>query len=160
MMYRTPALALILILAPAAGAADMTEGGDAFNPEIFYGLDLDGDGYVSDVEIVRDRTGPVQVIGAERSILLYDADGDGALDVVEFERYWLGADAVDARTVNFAELDMNANGVLERDEIRAVAPMGHDFDRLDADGDGRVERGEYVPLDAQPRVEFELGRAG
>ena len=66
-----------------------------------------------------------------------DRNGDGALDQTEF----LGAGWEDDRGDNFDDLDMNNNGRVERNEWHAGADV---FNTLDRNRDGVLSRSEVV----------------
>ncbi|MFP3920879.1 MAG: EF-hand domain-containing protein [Dichotomicrobium sp.] len=61
-----------------------------------------------------------------------DKNGDGKIS-------W--ADAYEARSSEFLEMDQNMNGVVEKSELTGRA---RGFDAFDLDGDGRVQLSEYL----------------
>jgi EF hand len=74
----------------------------------------------------------------EKPLLAADADGDGRISKAEFL-----ATAKTSRgdpTRRFAKLDANGDGILDRGEIDAR--LARRFKRLDADGDGLLSRAE------------------
>jgi len=70
-----------------------------------------------------------------------DRNRDGALDEAEFAGEDVDVDVDDDRGDNFDDLDMNNNGRVERNEWHAGA---NEFNRLDANRDGVLSRFEVV----------------
>ncbi|MEV7772951.1 EF-hand domain-containing protein [Kitasatospora sp. NPDC086791] len=91
-----------------------------------------------------------------------DADGDGKVSREEFvaatvagydrDRTYLEQGLLPALRAVFAAADTDGSGFLEFDEYRAVfggprvhpAELSHGFRQLDADGDGRITREEFL----------------
>lgn len=137
---------------------------------IFAMLDTDGDGVISRQEYLARPARAATVLGRgaadplvvaalaahERVYAAMDADGD---DRVTFDEYatWAGADTFDevcrqALGSLFDLADTGTDGTLTRAEFtRLRVALGNTadnagmaFDALDTDGDGRVERDEYL----------------
>lgn len=54
----------------------------------------------------------------------------------------------DRQTKTFTEIDTNSDGVLDEDEVSEAGVSG-DFDDMDTDGDGEVNRNEYYQYHRQ-----------
>lgn len=79
----------------------------------------------------------------ERMFTRLDVNGDGAIDRAEIET---------ARAARFAAMDADGDGVISGEEMqahameRAAKRAGRHFDRLDANGDGGVDRAEMTAV--------------
>jgi len=110
----------------------------------FPTIDLDNDGYVVRTDLAGNRY--ITYFDT------YDIDRDGRLSKVEYET-WLVADrdgslsvkttpATDRRS--FAAMDLDGNGKLTRDEIRAEDPaLSGRFENFDQDGDNTLSQAEF-----------------
>jgi len=106
-----------------------------FGPGImrmFETFDRDGDGKITREEARSFR---------EERLKAYDANGDGTLDLGEYERLWL--DAMRERMVRrFQMHDRNGDGKITLEEF--VQPGEAMFWRLDRNGDGVISREEVM----------------
>ncbi|MFJ6772783.1 oxygenase MpaB family protein [Kitasatospora sp. NPDC091257] len=137
-----------------------------------------------------DEAGEARVYEAfdswwEQLRAVMDADGDGRVDRDEFvaatlsgldrDEAYLERGLLPALRAVFTAADTDGSGFLEFDEYRTVfggsrvhpAELSHGFRRLDADGDGRITREEFLAgftgfftarADSAPGTEL-LGRA-
>ena len=120
-------------------------GGVGGDMQLFERFDRSGDSRVSqeDVDAVR----------AER-FAEFDADGDGVLDLEEYEQLWL--DAMRRQMVrSFQRLDVDG----EITEKEFVEPYSRLVERFDQDGDGVVTRDELRQMMRERRTEIR-GRRG
>lgn len=60
----------------------------------------------------------------------------------------MGGDQGERQTKTFTEIDTNSDGVLDEDEVNQADVSG-DFDSMDTDGDGEVNRNEYYQYHRQ-----------
>ena len=98
--------------------------------QMFERVDLNGDGQVTRVELTEYR---------DRRFSEGDANGDGALELAEFEAVWLAM--VRERMVDrFQALDADGDGRITAAEFDR--PLDRLFSRLDSDEDGSVSRSE------------------
>lgn len=73
-----------------------------------------------------------------------DADGDGSISRAEFDKY-AAAHAEKQRAdfeKQFAELDANKDGKVDKDESGANAALEAYFDQIDENGDGSLTKEE------------------
>ncbi|MFJ7147128.1 EF-hand domain-containing protein [Streptomyces sp. NPDC100445] len=140
----------------------------AARDRVFRTLDADGDGVITREEYLvrperaaarlgRGVNDPLVAVARSRHERVYDSmdgDGDGR---VTFEEYaaWAGAHTFDdvCRQALGSLFDLaDADGMLVREEFTRLREVlgnsagnaGEAFDALDADGDGRVHRDEYL----------------
>ncbi len=129
-----------------AGPAGEDTGGDSsgHGARLLERLDRDGDGAISREE--------ARSLGDAR-FGRWDRDGDGA--VTEAEMIAAAQERV-ARRIGkvFARMDRNGDGRLERAELEAAGEAR--FERMDADGDGRVTVDEIREI----RARWRAGRHG
>jgi Ca2+-binding EF-hand superfamily protein len=74
-----------------------------------------------------------------------DANKDGKIDTAEMEAYRSGvrAEARSRAQARWTAADKDGDGALSRAEAQASMPrVAGNFDEFDANGDGRIERGE------------------
>ncbi|MFE0047703.1 EF-hand domain-containing protein [Streptomyces albireticuli] len=137
---------------------------------VFAMLDADGDGIVSKDEYsaraervarASGRSGDDPLVVAaraagERAWAAMDANGDGGVTFDEYEA-WAGADAFDTVCepvlgALFDLADADADGALDVHEFTTLrTALGNPadnirsaFEALDTDGDGRVDRDDYL----------------
>ncbi|MFG2342026.1 EF-hand domain-containing protein [Streptomyces yangpuensis] len=152
---------------PEQATATMT---DAAKQRIFAMLDRDGDGAVSRSEYLArvDRAAAAAGRGTDDPVVHaaraaheavfadMDADHDGRVTFEEY-RTWAGHDAFErscrpALGSLFDVADHDADGRLTRKEFTRLrmasgnteADAGQAFDDLDSDGDGLIERDDYL----------------
>ena len=93
--------------------------------EAFARLDKDGKGYIEEEDWP----------GRKRAFRLMDVDRDGRITLEEFQSLsnrW--------RNRTFGNLDLDGNGIITRDEWMDIP---EDFDRLDRNKDGVIQRNEF-----------------
>ena len=129
-----------------------------FSPaEMVKRADADGDGKVSRDEFIKARTA-----GLEQAFARMDTDGDGKLDEKEVE-----AGAAQARAMGPAGF----GGFRRPDADRPQRPGGdrpqrpgamaeQGFDRMDADGDGKLSKEEFATGMKRLRELMRQGGAG
>ena len=129
-----------------------------FSPaEMVKRADADGDGKVSRDEFIKARTA-----GLEQAFARMDTDGDGKLDEKEVE-----AGAAQARAMGPAGF----GGFRRPDADRPQRPGGdrpqrpgamaeQGFDRMDADGDGKLSKEEFAAGMKRLRELMQQGGAG
>ncbi|ETX14770.1 calcium-binding protein [Roseivivax halodurans JCM 10272] len=147
------ALALVTVSVAAGGAsAQPKEGGHGMHhgerhdarrmghgphgEHGFAGLDVDGDGVVSEEEFTDPSAARFAAI---------DTDGNGEVTVEEAAAYAEQRRAMrrQARAERMIErLDRDGNGSVNLEEMRNTMDRGAIFGRLDADGDGALSEGE------------------
>ncbi len=109
----------------------------------FATLDADGDGSVTEAEILAWRQGKVEGL---------DANGDGLLSAEELvaqemKQAQVRAEAKVARQI--AAQDLDGDGALSAAELMAPPMPMQLFDRADADGDGAVSVEEFEAAKAK-----------
>jgi hypothetical protein len=125
--------------------------------EMVKWADTDGDGKVSREEFIKART-----TALEQAFARMDTDGDGKLDEKEVE-----AGAAQARAMGPAGL----GGFRRPDADRPQRPGGdrpqrpgamaeQGFDRMDADGDGKLSKEEFAAGMKRLRELMQQGGAG
>src|SRR5690606_6327783 len=119
-------IGLALALAPAAGLAQQDRGP---HDRMLAALDADGDGAVSESEMLEARAAHVAEM---------DADGDGNVSQVEFAEAFLRRMAEH----RFRRLDADGDGVVTEAEFGESARRL--FALADRDGDGAVTADEMV----------------
>jgi len=130
---------------------------DSSPAEMVKRADTDGDGKVSRDEFIKART-----TALEQAFARMDTDGDGKLDEKEVE-----AGAAQARAVAPAGL----GGFRRPDADRPQRPGGdrpqrpgamaeQGFDRMDADGDGKLSKEEFAAGMKRLRELMQQGGAG
>jgi hypothetical protein len=124
---------------------------DSSPAEMVKRADADGDGKVSRDEFIKARTA-----GLEQAFARMDTDGDGKLDEKEVE-----AGAAQARAMapagrgGFRRPDADRP---QRPGAGAMAEQG--FDRMDADGDGKLSKEEFAAGMKRLRELMQQGGAG
>lgn len=92
---------------------------------------------------------------AERMFKAIDADGDGQLSLAEFRNGWMRLQRSEAQVrmrQQFASVDTDHSGAIEAGEyanlrlVRSAGAKAPPLARFDADGDGKLQFGEYVAL--------------
>lgn len=129
-----PSLVLVLgcVTAAAAVAQPPMEAAPA---EMVKRADTDGDGKVSRDEFIKARTA-----GLEQAFARMDTDGDGKLDEKEVEAGAAQARAMaPAGRAGFRRPDADRP---PRPGAGAMAEQG--FERMDADGDGKLSKEEFA----------------
>ncbi len=111
--------------------------------ETFGEFDADGDGLLTSAELPEELHGVLEVV---------DEDGDGSLSLAEL----LATDALDDPRLFFEqellsfleEVDEDGDGAFALDDLPLFerAAFAEDFERLDRDRDGLVDREELVVL--------------
>ena len=131
MRWTLPLAAMLIAVTAPAGATSPTK------PNC-YTADANQDGVVSREEAQSNPRLEGQFDAA-------DANKDGQLDTAEMEAYraTVRAEARARAQERWTAADKDGDGALSREEAQASMPrMAENFDKLDANGDGRVERGE------------------
>jgi len=117
--------------------------------EMVKRADADGDGKVSRDEFIKART-----TALEQAFARMDTDGDGKLDEKEVE-----AGAAQARAMAPAGLGgFRRPGADRPQRPGAMAEQG--FDRMDADGDGKLSKEEFAAGMKRLRELMQQGGAG
>jgi len=95
---------------------------------MFESYDVNDDGKLTQVEIDETRAA---------RLAKFDGDGNGALDLKEYEALWL--DAMRERMVDrFQDLDDDGDGVVTKDEF--VRPFARIVRYMDRNEDGAISR--------------------
>lgn len=109
----------------------------------FATLDADGDGSVTEAELLAWRQGRVTGI---------DADGDGLLSTEELVAHEMrqAQASIEARVARrVASQDLDGDGALSAEELMAPPMPMQLFGRVDADGDGAVTTEEFEAAKAR-----------
>ena len=151
-------LSLVLVLGCVPAAVAVAQPPMDFSPaEMVKWADADGDGKVSRDEFIKART-----TALEQAFARMDTDGDGKLDEKEVE-----AGAAQARAMDPA----GRGGFRRPDADRPQRPGGdrpqrpgamaeQGFDRMDADGDGKLSKEEFAAGMKRLRELMQQGGAG
>ena len=153
-------LSLVLVLGcvPAAVAVAQPPM-DSSPAEMVKRADADGDGKVSRDEFIKART-----TALEQAFARMDTDGDGKLDEKEVEAGAAQARAMDpAGRGGFRRPDADrpqrpGADRPQRPGAGAMAEQG--FDRMDADGDGKLSKEEFAAGMKRLRELMQQGGAG
>ncbi len=122
--------AALLVL---TSCATMQDGNPFSTGKAFAELDQDGDSVISKKEAAQQ---PTLAQAFER----LDTDRDNNLSPSEYQ----AATANVARGMNFAQVDLNRDGVISQREVNAMPfSLRETFDRVDADGDNNISLVEY-----------------
>ena len=150
-------LSLVVLGCVPAAVAVAQPPMDSSPAEMVKRADADGDGKVSRDEFIKART-----TALEQAFARMDTDGDGKLDEKEVE-----AGAAQARAMGPAGL----GGFRRPDADRPQRPGGdrpqrpgamaeQGFDRMDADGDGKLSKEEFATGMKRLRELMQQGGAG
>lgn len=151
-------LSLVVVLGCVPAAVAVAQPPMESSPaEMVKRADTDGDGKVSRDEFIKART-----TALEQAFARMDTDGDGKLDEKEVE-----AGAAQARAMGPAGL----GGFRRPDADRPQRPGGdrpqrpgamaeQGFDRMDADGDGKLSKEEFATGMKRLRELMQQGGAG
>jgi Ca2+-binding EF-hand superfamily protein len=124
--------AALLILASCATFQDVNPFSSSTS-KAFSTLDQDGDGMISKGEAAQE---PMLMQAFER----LDTNRDSNISPMEYQ----AATANVARGVDFAQADLNGDGVISQREANAMpVSLREAFDRVDADGDDNISPVEY-----------------
>jgi Ca2+-binding EF-hand superfamily protein len=148
-----------------SGNEDLTKFAESMRKlqEAFASIDTDGSGFLdrSEVEkLLRLMGKPCSKTELDGIMSELDADGDGAVNFVEFQIYWGERGGVSKFTENmrmledaFKSIDTDGSGFLDPSEVKKLMQlMGKHYDRselnkimseLDPDGDGFVDFDEF-----------------
>ena len=144
-------LSLVVLGCVPAAVAVAQPPMDSSPAEMVKWADADGDGKVSRDEFIKART-----TALEQAFARMDTDGDGKLDEKEVE-----AGAAQARAMGptgrggFRRPDADRP---QRPGAGAMAEQG--FDRMDADGDGKLSKEEFAAGMKRLRELMQQGGAG
>jgi hypothetical protein len=145
-------LSLVVVLGCVPAAVAVAQPPMESSPaEMVKRADADGDGKVSRDEFIKART-----TALEQAFARMDTDGDGKLDEKEVE-----AGAAQARAMGptgrggFRRPDADRP---QRPGAGAMAEQG--FDRMDADGDGKLSKEEFAAGMKRLRELMQQGGAG
>jgi outer membrane lipoprotein SlyB/Ca2+-binding EF-hand superfamily protein len=110
----------------------------------FRKADLNDSGGVSKVELDKSKSALLKPI--KDNFKAVDQDGDGQVEVAEYERFLSRQE--DSFAAQFKKADLNDSGGLSRKEIdkagaKEFALLKKNFDAIDADHDGQVAYAEY-----------------
>jgi hypothetical protein len=153
-------LSLVVLLGCVPAALAVAQPPMDFSPaEMVKWADADGDGKVSRDEFIKART-----IALEQAFTRMDTDGDGKLDEKEVE-----AGAAQARAMGPAGLggfrrpdaDRPPRPGADRPQRPGAGAMAEQgFDRMDADGDGKLSKEEFAAGMKRLRELMQQGGAG
>jgi hypothetical protein len=151
-------LSLVVVLGCVPAAVAVAQPPMESSPaEMVKRADADGDGKVSRDEFIKART-----IALEQAFTRMDTDGDGKLDEKEVE-----AGAAQARAMGPAGLggfrrpdaDRPQRPGADRPQRPGAGAMAEQgFDRMDADGDGKLSKDEFAA--GMKRLRELMERAG
>lgn len=153
-------LSLVVVLGCVPAAVAVAQPPMESSPaEMVKRADADGDGKVSRDEFIKART-----IALEQAFTRMDTDGDGKLDEKEVE-----AGAAQARAMGPAGLggfrrpdaDRPQRPGADRPQRPGAGAMAEQgFDRMDADGDGKLSKEEFAAGMKRLRELMQQGGAG
>ena len=151
-------LSLVLVLGCVPAAVAVAQPPMEASPaEMVKRADTDGDGKVSRDEFIKART-----TALEQAFARMDTDGDGKLDEKEVE-----AGAAQARAMGPAGLGGFRRPDADRPQRpgadrpqRPGAMAEQGFDRMDADGDGKLSKEEFAAGMKRLRELMQQGGAG
>ena len=153
-------LSLVVVLGCVPAAVAVAQPPMESSPaEMVKRADADGDGKVSRDEFIKART-----IALEQAFTRMDTDGDGKLDEKEVE-----AGAAQARAMGPAGLggfrrpdaDRPPRPGADRPQRPGAGAMAEQgFDRMDADGDGKLSKEEFAAGMKRLRELMQQGGAG
>lgn len=148
MKTRNTLISLGLLLAAVAavgGEEEVLSGGGALKT-----LDKDGDGRVSRAEATSAATDR-----ANKRFDAIDADKDGYLtqEEVDNARVKAKSDMKRAAEHRLGQADTDGDGAISREEAKSLPMLDRNFDRLDANKDGKISRDEMPQgKHTQPRL--------
>jgi Ca2+-binding EF-hand superfamily protein len=131
-MRWTQPLAAVLIAATASACATSPD-----KPNC-YAADANRDGVIS-----REEAQSIPRLAGQFDTA--DANKDGKIDTAEMEAYraTVRTEARARVQARWKAADKNGDGALSREEAQASMPrLAGNFDKFDANGDGRIEPGE------------------
>ena len=126
--------AIVLTAVAVTGTSVLARGGKDRPMPTFQELDANGDGEVTQAEIIAVR---------QSKFTSADTDGDGQLSLEEMQAK-AQAQASDRVTAMFEKFDANGDGVLSQDELPKPRNASKMFERIDADGSGSISEQEYA----------------
>ena len=132
--------AIVLCAVAVTGTSVLAKGGRDRQPATFEELDANGDGQVTEAEIIAHR---------QAKFTAADADGDGQLSVDEMQAA-AQTRANERISKMFERPDANQDGLLNADELPKPRKASRMFERIDADGNGSISEQEYA--DAKDRM--------
>ena len=141
-MKAAPIISAIVLSAVAVtGTSVLAKGGRDHQPASFEELDTNGDGQVTQAEILAHR---------QAKFTSADADGDGQISLEEMQAA-AQVKANERVSKMFERLDENQDGFLSDDELPKPRRASKMFERIDTDGSGAISEQEYA--DAKDRMD-------
>jgi Ca2+-binding EF-hand superfamily protein len=111
---------------------------------LFYWLDTENRGFVSDGLITTNEYAPAGEPRRLKTFKQMDADGDGKVTFNEASTYWLAHELAKA-SATFDKRDQDKNGSLSFQEFAPTPQeIKEDFDARDTNHDGSIDVNEFV----------------
>ncbi len=135
----------LLFIAPAIAAEPPVNAGQAQPMDVFRLLDTDGNGLLTPREL---RLIPALTLLYDRM----DADNSGGIDFLEFRSLEpAGHPTITAgqQGLDFETLDANRDGKVDREEASALPPLEQRWSRFDSDNSNSIGPAEFSAFEAE-----------